>query len=299
MITKSISTGVQVIFTKNKDGDVLSIANSLGYVNVDGSLVTGTQIIPHTTCNENGMSLPCSIIQTAKLKTYICNLDYGFTFSNTSSFVDELNKYGNDYLVNIDNISTTKVRVNSNNVITDTNRKISFNAPQSQESDPVLGSFIAKMTTDNGRMLQPLTNKFTSIAYSIGKANAMLTGYANLRDYLMLIKQPTLGMANLKNKSLNGDYNINLDSNKITLKVIDVIDGVIQLSCIFLGTMDNLATQSFSPYILLTLKPITLGTQQLPYEIVRFKNYTVFISPLYFGNAKTLTNLKGGVNLLA
>lgn len=299
MITKKISNGVQIIFTVNRNSDMSHIAKSLGYIGANGNFNAGTQSIPYATCNENGMSLPCSIIQSPELKTYICDLEYEFTFSNTSSFINELNNYGNDYLFNIDRITSKKVRFDSNALVTDTNKKISFNAPQSQESDPALGSFIAKMTSDNGRMLQPLTNKFTAIAHSIGKANALLTGYVNLRDYLMLIKQPTLGMANLKNKSLDNDYNINLNSNKITLKVTDVIDGIIQLSCTFLGTFDNLATQSFAPYILLTLKPITLGTQQLPYDIVRFKNYAIFISPLYFANVNTLTNLKGGVNLLS
>ena len=298
MITKNIRTGVQVIFTKNKDYDIGVIAKAIGCVDANGNPITGTQIIPHSICNEAGMSLPCSIIQTPDLKTYICDDVYNFAFTDTASLVTELNKYGTDYEVSIDKISSKKVAFDSNAIVTDLNRKISFNIEQTQQSDPVVGSFIAKMASDNGRMLFPLTNKFTTIAYSIGKANALLTGYANLRDYLMLIKEPTLGISNLKNKSIAGDYNINLNSNSISIKVTDVANGIINLDFIFSGYMETITTQSFAPYILLTLKPISLGNQQLPYTIVKFKNYAIFISPLYFASSITLANLKGGVNLL-
>lgn len=299
MITKKISTGVQVIFTKNKDTDTLSIANSIGCLDINGNATSGTQIITYSLCNETGMALPCSIIQTPNLKTYVCNLESEFIFNGALSFVNELSKYGNNYSVNIDRISTKNVSVDSNTLVTDSNRRISFNTPQSQESDPVIGSFIAKMVTDNGRMLYPLTQKFTAISHSIGKANVLLTGYANLRDYLMLIKEPTRGIDNLKNKSINSDYNINLDNNKIIVKVTNVINGDINLDCVFSGRLDNLSTQSVSPYILLTVKPIILGTQQLPYNIIRFKTHSIFVSPLYFANSTILANLHGGVNLLA
>ena len=71
MLIKKINNGVQVIFTNNKDNDILSIANSIGCTNANGTVTNGTQLISHYTCTEQGMNLPCSIIQTQHLRTYI------------------------------------------------------------------------------------------------------------------------------------------------------------------------------------------------------------------------------------
>jgi hypothetical protein len=303
MIIQNIDSSNQVIFTTNPEADYRHIALALNYTKKDGELYKYvTKDI--TTYYPKGSIYPLNAVKLVakNVTTYIVPDEYDFHMRKNS--LDELSKslsrFGEKSIVQFGDIELNgPFTVRDGMLITNSGKTISESESTATVSHKMISEFIHRMGTDNGKMLYPIIKRFLNTVFLFKGNKNLLTGYANLKHYLNMMRQPQPNFRQL-NITSSGDYSINYDSNSLSrIKVVDVKDGI---PIIKLHSANNLVVNGSitnpDPYILITTKPIQMQNQKFPYTVVRFKGTPLFISPLIFNSRAVLDQLPGGINLL-
>ena len=311
MIIQKISDSEQIAFTSDRQFDFNRIIKELGYSKGTGEPYKYVQVDYSHLYFISGSyeSVISTRIKAKGNTTYIINDSNTFSHAvggNVDTFLSRLKAFGDKYFLKIGDVvleggfrkdGSTSIKNNRGDVI-------SLGAARTDKEIKGIHNFIHRMKMDNGRMLIPMIIKFLNIALMFqNNKRYLLTGYANLLNYLTFIKNPSREILKNMNKSYDSGYVMDFNTNysDIDLTISDTKDGKIVVDMDFDGDFRP-AEESIAqidPYILMTLKPIKLLNQRMPYFMVSYKNTSVFVTPLFFNSAKILKSLKGGINLLS
>lgn len=304
MIVQNINSHTQVIYTLNPEADYKKIAESLNYTRKDGMLYKNV-IKDSSTYYPNGSdrSLTAVKLISKEVTTYIVESEYTFQLTD-STFPDLINvfkRFGDTCIIKFNGIELSgPFSYRDGVIISNSGKTITSNTSTNNVTHTLISQFIHHMGTDNGNMLHPIIQRFVTTMFLFKGNKHLLTGYANLKQYLHIMKQP-MPKFNSITQSEQSDYVINYDVTSLSkAKVIDVKDGtpVIEIVTNNKLTQFDSSTSIPEPYILITTKPIQMQNQTFPYTVVRYKGTSLFISPLIFNSRKILEQLPGGINLL-
>lgn len=307
MIVQNINNVTQVVFTREPSADYRNIARELNYTKNDGNLYKYVKVEysqMYYVKGGNG-SLPCVKFTAKGVETYIIqdSFDYLISNENPRNTINALKTFGDDYIVRISGVEFKGGMVEVNDTIRDVNGKtISFDGDVNATDFPLIHRMIHRLSTDNGRMLAPITQRFLNTIHLFKGNKHMLTGYAKLDTYLRMLQIPSKGLFNKVDSEIDADYVLKLDniSSQARVNVIGVRDGNPVLELNMRGELQDATsiTGTPDPYVLLTTKPIRLKNQKMPYTVISYKGTPVFVSPLIFNSSKILRDMKGGINLL-
>jgi hypothetical protein len=224
---------------------------------------------------------------------------------NVGDFLLKLKHFGENYILRSQDkiLGEDFSRHSKNSIRNHKGEIISFRNLLNNYDVNAISQFIHRMKKDNAQILAPLIKKYVTIIFLFKGKKFLLTGYANLRNYINFIKTPSRELLDLLNEvETDVDYIIELSGKnpEIRLKSSETIDNKIVVDLFFDGKIKTKAeiTKTLEPYVLMTTKPIRLLNQKLPYIISSQKNTPIFITPLLFNTTEYLKKLKGGVNLL-
>lgn len=294
-----------IIFTRDINGDINNILYSLNCFENGGKLKkdVSVQYSSWYSIDQSSSTQQCNKITTPKEIIYVMNDSISFNFNSPYSLVQKLKEYGeNTYIKIYDKSFMGGFSVYKTNSIQDGNGNIiSFKEKKEDENTPLIHKFIQYMKINNGRMIIPLISKYVNILSAVGKKRSFIVGYANIHNYLKIIKQPNGNILKMLKEENVDDYVVELGSKKqMKLVVSNIIKNTISLDLYIDGTMKRDIDKEISDiYILLNTRPIVLQNKNLPYFINTFNNVSVFITPLILTDTKMLTNLRGGMNLLS
>jgi hypothetical protein len=293
-----------IIFTSDINGDLNRILYTLNCFENGGKIKDGVSVQYSALCSieSGGSTQQCNKITTPKETIYVMNDSSSFNFSSPHSLIQKLREYGNNTIVKIydrsfmGGFSTYK----TNAIQDDKGNIISFKDKKEDADIPLLHKFIQYMKMNNGRMIIPLISKYVNTLSIVGKKRSLIVGYANVQDYLKIIKEPNGNFIKMLREENKDDYIVELGPKKqMKLVISNIVDNKISIDLYIDGTMKKDVDVSISDiYILLNTRPIVLQNQNLPYFINTFNSISVFITPLILTDTKMLTNLRGGMNLL-
>lgn len=308
MIVQNINSNAQIIFTENPHSDYRSIARELKYTKKDGDLYKYVNLEMSSSYYPRGSSTSMPAIKlTAKgMDTYIVKDSYDFVVvdSTCRNIVHAVKHFGEDSIIKLDsNEFNGPLQELGPDKFRDSDGKSIVIGDQAQpQGNEVLHKFIHRMTTDNGRMLQPLMQRFLATIFIIKGNKHMFTGYARLENYLRILKLPTKGLIQDNGEEVDGDYRLSLEntSTQARVKVVGVRDGVPVIELMVQGNLQSVSGTKAKPdpYLLITTKPIVLKNQRMPYTVVSYRGNSLFITPLIFNSLAVLSSMRGGINLL-
>ena len=252
------------------------------------------------------VTLPATIILAKDKVIFILNDSYSFPVyrSNTNSLVNGLNHFGTPSIINFGKTplsspfnSRDARHLNSNN-----GKKISvgnfLNDNMINKSD----EFVQKMRIDNGRMVLPIARKFHDMLHLMGGNRNKLTGYVDLNLYLRMIKQPSMVMNNMADDIDKSNYVLNIPDEQVqsVVKVSGVEGNVLSID--FKSSAELIPSSATilhpTPYLVFTLKPLSILNQRFPFFITSVKQYRIFVSVILLDESTPLDTIAGGINLL-
>jgi hypothetical protein len=306
MIVQNIDSTTQVVFTREPSADYRNIARDLNYTKKDGNLYKYVQVEysqVYYVKGGNG-SVPCVKFSAKGINTYIISDSHDFTMSseNPHNVVNALKTFGENYILQIDGVEFKGAIKEIKNTMRDDNGKVISFGDMGVSELPLVHKMIHRLSTDNGRMLAPILQRYLNTIHLFKGNKSLLTGYAKLESYLRMLQIPTKGLFNKIDSEIDADYVIKMDDrhSQARVNVIGVRNGISVLELKMHGFLQDTSTLTSTPnpYILMTTKPIKLKNQKMPYTVVSHRGIPVFISPLIFNSDKILREMKGGINLL-
>lgn len=304
MIIQKISNDTQVIFTKNKASDFNRIVSELGYAKKDGGLYKYVEVNHSSQYRPSGSTtnIPATVVTAKNVKSYIIDNEFDFYFDtkNISNIITQFSHYGDGCIIRNNGVELMGPfkKVGTDVIGCSDSTTISVTSADNSNSSEV-HKLIHRLKTDNGRLLDPILQRFSTMVFLFKGNKHLLTGYANLSLYLKTMKEP---MPNFSNKTnSNSTYSIECkDAGISRLSVIDVKNGAPIIDFKFNGSFISSEKTSGqpTPHVLITTKPIKLTSEQLPYFVVTHRKVPLFVTPIIFNSQKILEELKGGVNLL-
>ena len=307
MIIHKIDDTTELVYTDNRTIDFNFVISAINYSDGGGSINSNVDVSHAHSYSPEGYtkSVVTTKLEKGDKTTYILDNTISFNYRDVSSLLGEfkyfgkkavLNFKGNQFGGNLSRHKDSSIRNNDGKVITFKQSSIS---PDSVKG---IHNFIHRMKMDNGQMLIPIIKRYLNTVMLLKGAKHLLTGYANLEDYLNFIKSPSRDILNSFTETISdADFviEINPSSPEVRMKAVGVKDDHLIVDLIVDGKIDSVDdTESLKPYVILNTKPIKLLNQTLPYFISRQKNIPIFITPLMLKSTEMLTNLKGGINLL-
>ena len=310
MVIYDVNDKLKIIYTPNKKTDFDKIFKILD-INLESKSIKNIEI------NQSGRFFPVggtAALDSIEIKdteknsvTHIINdiAVFDYDMDNIPLILDKLKTFGNKYTININNrLFRGDFYRNTDTSIKNTSGQvIFFETDPGQKMTLRIHDFMHKMRMNNSRMIMPLIRKYADVITICRGKKHLLTGYANILNYLEFMKNPSRDFI----KSLageEGDCKVLFvrGRSRITLRVSGVLENSLMLDFLInnepyvAGKMD---TESPVPYILLNTKPIQLLNQKLIYFTAKYKNTTVFVIPLMLKSDDALKNLRGGFNLLS
>jgi len=308
MIVQNIDSNTQVIFTDNAQSDYLSIATELGYTKKDGGLYKYVTAEFSQMYHPRGAqsSIPCVRLIAKGVETYIVKNSFDFVLNvdHIRNAIHGFEHFGSNYIPVVDSIEFKGPfnELSGNRIQDNIGKIISFAEQQVSDNSSMIHKVMHRLATDNGHMLAPIIKRYLNTIHLFKGNKNLLTGYAKLENYLRMIKQPTTGLIQDVDDGIDADYVVNFNNGSTQARVIvtGVRDGVPVIELKFNGSLNTHGkkVQKPEPYVLLTTKPINLGRERLPYNVVSYRGTPIFITPLIFNSTKILSELKGGINLL-
>ena len=272
----------QIVFVDDLDG-INKILSEYGLLKSDGSLYN--DIVVDRQVFTYGDVLNGVIANKISYRGIIIWMVLSVNKINTSigDLYQFINKCGNP-IVKIDGvIYSGNLSYNSEQLKIGNS---TLSSKKSLSNDSFIHTAMAKISHDNGRMLDPISNKFTSIV-KLAKSHAkMFTGYADLITLFDILKQP---MNKLDDSVINVkfDKSVTVTYNVVDNKLICEVNGI--------SVSDESAIR---PYIIYTLKPIKLQNQNFPFQVIKKHGLNLFLTPVILNNEDLLKDLRGGINLL-
>lgn len=306
MIVQQINNNTQVVFVREPSADYRNVARELKYTKTDGNIYKYVQIEYSQVYYVKGGSgsVPCVKFTAKGVNTYIIADSYEFSLAaeHPHNVVNALKRFGDDYILQINNVEfkggMQEIKDNMRDV---DGKTIAFGDINVHDSS-LIHKMIHRLSTDNGRMLGPILQRYLNTIHLFKGNKHLLTGYAKLENYLRMLQISTKGLFNKIESEIDADYIIKMDDRNSQASIIvrGVRDGIPVLELKIRGSLQdaNVASTIPNPYILMTTKPIKLKNQKMPYTVVSHRGTPVFISPLIFNSDKILREMKGGINLL-
>lgn len=307
MIVQNINSNTQVVFTREPSADYRNIARELKYTKSDGNFYKYVKVEYSQVYYVKGGSgsVPCVKFTAKGVETYIVqdSVDFSLSTDGPRNVINALKTFGGNYIIQIDGIEFKGGMQEIKNTMRDVNGKIiSFGGDVGISDSTIIHKMIHRLSTDNGRMLAPIMQRFLNTIHLFKGNKSLLTGYAKLDTYLRMLQMPTKGLFNKIESDIDADYVLKMDarSSQARINVIGIRDGVPVIELKMRGKLQDAAilAETPNPYILMTTKPIRLKNQKMPYIVVSHRGTPVFISPLIFNSDKILRGMKGGINLL-
>jgi len=249
--------------------------------------------------------LPCTTILAKDKAIFVMNNSFNFSIlrNDARPLSNALNRFGSASIVNIDdNNFKTPISVSDSKHLKSGIDKIAIGQFINSTIENKVDQFIHRMKTDNGKMLLPLTRKFVDVSHIMGGNKSRLTGYADLNIYLRMLNQPTLNSEALIKDMANSNYLLNVPEEQVNAMV--VVDGVengnlkLHLKAPIKMYSDEKPLPQKFPFLLFTLKPITLKEQKFPFFVMPYKHNRLFVTAMILDSMKPLESLSGGLNLL-
>ena len=230
MIIQNIDNTTQVVFTREPSADYRNIARELNYTKKDGNLYKYVKVeYSHVYYVKGGSgSVPCVKFTAKGIDTYIIADSYDFTISsdNPRNVVNALKTFGEDYILQIDGIEFKGGMKEIKDTMRDDNGKvISFGDMDVSES-PLVHKMIHRLSTDNGRMLAPILQRYLNTIHLFKGNKSLLTGYAKLESYLRMLQISTKGLFNKIDSEIDADYILKMDdrNSQARINVVGVRD---------------------------------------------------------------------------
>ena len=291
MITKKINNET-IYFIADPMNGYSSILQSNGLLKKDGSPYKTVTLDLSTSYSFGRYRFPAIKFTNKTDVSYI--IPDSFTVRNSNDVDDMttiMGAYGTDSVMSVSNrYVKCDFRANGNTIRNSEMIQISFSGDEqiSKKAEQLL----SRLGVDNGGLVAPLIDKFVNITRIVRMNTDRLTGYANLAQYLMMMKQPTNDLYSDGKNAVK--YILNIESTDIGIRLVSYDDQPILEP---IGFSINVNNTTPTPYILITTKPITLG-KRVPSQIVRYGGRAFFITPLVFNSDKILKGLSGGIDLL-
>jgi len=304
MLISNISNTLKLVFTGNRNNDFNAVMYKLKLAGPTGDVKKGVNVNHSSSYNSQGTSKSevATKVDNGGKTIYILNDKISFYYHGIDDFLSRLRYFGDKVLLKIKgNTFTGSFSSYKNNSIEDSDGKIiTFKSSVSTEDDNTqIHKFIHRMKTDNGRMIDPLIKRYSNTLRMVKGKRQLLTGYANLYDYLTYAQNPSSDILNSFSESFDSEgVTFNINNKGVELKASGESDGKMVVNLLMKGDFEKPEGEKQTPYVILNTKPIKLLNQQMPYFVSRQKYFPVFITTLFFKNDETLKNLKGGINLL-
>lgn len=308
MIVQNIDSNTQIVFTDNIQSGYLSIANELGYTKKDGSLYKYVAVEFSQMYHPRGAqsSMPCIKLIAKGVETYIVSNSFDFILNadHIRNAITGFEHFGGNYIPVIDSIEFNGPfnELTGKRLQDKSGKTISFAEETVPDNSSVIHKVMHRLATDNGHMLAPIIKRYLNTIHLFKGNKNLLTGYAKLDNYLRMIKQPSIGVIQDVDDGIDADYVIAFQGgySQARVVVVGVRDGVPVIELKFSGSLQSHSkkAQRPEPYVLLTTKPINLGREKMPYNVVSYRGTAIFVTPLIFNSSKILSELKGGINLL-
>jgi len=308
MLIYKISDNLKLVFTPNRTTNYNSVIQLLDYAGSNGALKKNIRVnfsAQYTPVGSNKSEI-VTRLDNDNVTTYILDDTVSFYYNgnNIGDFIEKLSYFGNDTFLKFKNIAigSNISKYKNNSIKNDEGKIITFKNFVSEGDLKGIHKFIYYMKMDNGRMIEPLIKRYVTTLLLFRGKQKFLTGYANLKDYLTFIKNPSKEMlAGFTEAVMDADFVIEMASNpsEIRLQASEIIGGKLAVDLFVNGVVKDVNKgEEATPYVLLNSKPIKLLNQKLPYFVVKHMKVPVFVSPLMFKSDKALVNLRGGINLL-
>lgn len=275
-------------------------------------LDSNTQPSKHIQIHRNGQYMPkgattplASITVLAKDKAiFIMNDMHRFSLlrNDARALASALNRFGVSTVdINGKSIKGPFSAIDSRHLKTGS-KNIALGQFINNSIESKVDQFIHRMKTDNGKMLLPLTRKFTDMLHLLGKNRNRLSGYVDLNLYLRMLNQPTLNTESVIKDLNTADYLLNIPQEQ-THAVISVagVDAsgvklVLKSPSVLYDGVESLPQKN--PYLMFTPKPLSLKDEQFPFFVLSYKGHRVFVTAMIMDNSSPFESLSGGVNLL-
>jgi len=287
------TNGIEIYIVSDYDKSLNELLKINGMTRKDGtdlksvSITDGELKLPRATSSISAKKVK------GKTKEFWALVDY--QWRNDGSYIsilNGLNSFGNCE-ISINGIKIQGPFIKSHDFIEDSNG-VKFNIGQK----PILfdkkemDSFIKVLFSGKGASTMPLISKFSRAVHSIPTRKFELTGYASAVKWLHSMKQgeliPKLG----KGASLSSDIWIDIPYGNVTAKPMMDNNRIIWS---LPGKITSVRGEPM-PYILVTAKPIK--GLEYPFLPIKTPSGTYFITPTIFNDPSSLSNLKGGIDLL-
>jgi len=307
VITQDVNNNLRIIYASNKRAEFNDILRNLGYKKITGELEKDVIVTQNSIYYPSGgtSSLESIKIVSKGVTTHIIDDSVSFNYNSIDNITRNLKHFGNKYLVKLDNKNFVGEFFKQSEIAVKNYKGdiIIFESESSNRMTLRNHDFLHKMKMNNSRMIMPLLRKYVDVITLLKGKRHLLTGYANIMDYLAFMKKPSRDFL-LSLTGHNADFTVNLDKNpsKITLKVNNILKDGVLLDFIVndkIYTSGKTPSRNPIPHILVNTKPVQLRNHKLLYFTAKYKHTTVFVIPLMLKSDKALKNLRGGFNLLA
>lgn len=219
--------------------------------------------------------------------------------SDTIRMGGELTSHSLSWLVNTlpnvkvtinDSEIRTPIRADGNNIVDGSGTHYGVNIKDN--SAAFLQKFMSWIKKDNGRMINPIIGKFFPMVKLFNADADKFTGFANIDAYLTRVGHPSIFEG-----SGTGVLNIR-KTGDVFLKVTAVSSGTISCELNGLKISDVTDIEKPTPYVLVSIKPVTVYGTRLPFFTAKYAGVPLFVSMLVMNDDRYLRDMRGGVDLL-
>ena len=184
----------------------------------------------------------------------------------------------------------TPIRADGNNIVDGSGTNYGVNIKDN--STAYLQKFMGWIKKDNGRMINPIIGKFFPMVKLFNADAEKFTGFANIDAYLTRVGHPSIFEG-----SGSGVLNIR-KTGDVFLKVTSVESGSISCELNGLKISDVTDVEKPTPYVLVSIKPVTVYGARLPFFTANYGGVPLFVSMLVMNDDRYLRDMRGGVDLL-
>ena len=289
------SNGTQIVFGDNMDVEFKALLTQFHAINLNGSYNKLNKVNESVEYHFNGGNpiRGCKEFSHRNGTKYVMvpSLHEFHGTYDANSLTPYLNSFGSDVILHIGN-TTVRTPFHSNGTeITDAGG-VKYGLNIRTSSAPLLQQFIHWMKTDNGRMINPIVGKFIPLLKLFTTDASQFTGYANMDTYLTGINQPSIFP-----KPKQGGWSMQQTGN-ISMRVTGKDGSAIHVGVNGISAVEINNSSKPTPFILVTMKPVVVFKERLPFFVVKLSGVNLFVSVMVMENDSYLKGMKGGVDLL-
>lgn len=309
MIMQIKNDNVKFIYVENAARDYMSVAEQLGLCDA-GKLKVYATAYPATIKNLSGLDMKCIVLSGYAETYYIIDDKCGIHIKNADYFdekvfrtmLDAFNFYDNAILELGGKRYYGPFKFANgksyNNIIDTTGKCIMLSSTQHRDVEAI-NTLLSRLDYDNGKMYEPMISRYLNMLVDWRDKTTLPIGYFNFEHYLRIIKSRALSLfSSFTVPKTKPTVLVRTDGEPgyIKLKTIEGNLPVVTLT----GKVDVIdlnKNNAYNPFVIVSLKPFSIGNTMFPWGCVKYRGTSVYLSPINCPE-DSLKVLRASINLL-